>query len=70
MNIEELVDRLEDANDLISKAWDEIAEWEKFNLEFTIEDGSPQEWAEIKDKVISKIDFAITALKIAKENAE
>ena len=70
MNIEELVERLEDANDLISKAWNEIAEWEKFNIEYTIEDGYPQEWADVKDKVISKIDFAITALKIAKENAE
>lgn len=70
MNIEELVERLEDANDLTCEAIDEIAAWERFNLEFTIEDGSPQEWADVKDKVISKIDFAITALKIAKENAE
>lgn len=70
MNIEELVERLEDANNLIFKAIDEIAEWEKFNIEYTIEDGYPQEWADVKDNVISKIDFAITALKIAKENAE
>ena len=70
MNIEELVERLEDANNLIFKAIDEIAAWERYNLEYTIEDGYPQEWADVKDKVISKIDFALTALKIAKENAE